>query len=73
MIVLSSDTAVKELLDKRSAIYSDRQDHYVGHQLAAGGQHMFMMPYGSTWRMVREGSMSSGRSIADVPLHSFVR
>jgi hypothetical protein len=26
LVVLSSDVAVKDLLDKRSAIYSDRQD-----------------------------------------------
>ena len=29
-IVISSDTANKELLDKRSAIYSDRLDMYIG-------------------------------------------
>jgi hypothetical protein len=30
MIVLSSDQAIKDLLDKRSAIYSSRPDMYIG-------------------------------------------
>lgn len=43
LIVLSSDQAVKDLLDKRSAIYSARQDHYVGQQLCSGGMRFLMM------------------------------
>lgn len=35
MIVLSSDQAVKDLLDKRSGIYSSRPDLYLG-QIASG-------------------------------------
>lgn len=43
MIVLSSDCAVKDLLDKRSGIYSDRMDIYIGQTLASGGKRILMM------------------------------
>lgn len=43
MVVLSSDQAVKDLLDKRSAIYSDRQDMYIGMTLCSGDLRMLMM------------------------------
>lgn len=43
LIVLSSDVAVKELLDRRSAIYSDRQEMYIGQELCSGGLRMLMM------------------------------
>jgi hypothetical protein len=68
MIVLSSAEAVKEMLDKRSAIYSSRQDLYVGQTLCSGGLKMLILvkfgnlhlkftliisqPYGRTLRMV---------------------
>jgi cytochrome P450 len=42
MIVLSSDQAVKDLLDKRSSIYSSRPDMYLG-QIASGGFRMLLM------------------------------
>ncbi|KAI1195959.1 putative cytochrome P450 [Nemania serpens] len=53
MIVLSSDTAIKDLLDKRSGIYSDRMDIYIGQTLASGGKRILMMRYGHTWRQIR--------------------
>ena len=43
LIVLSSDEAVKELLDRRSGIYSDRQDMYIGQTLCSDGLRMLMM------------------------------
>jgi hypothetical protein len=42
MIVLSSDQAVKCLLDKRSGIYSSRPDMYLG-QIVSGGLRMLLM------------------------------
>ncbi|KAL2831569.1 cytochrome P450 [Aspergillus cavernicola] len=54
LIVLSSDVAVKDLLDKRSAIYSDRQEMYIGQVLCSGGLRLLMMRYGPTWRMFRK-------------------
>ena len=43
LIVLSSDVAVKELLDRRSATYSDRPELYIGQDLCSGGLRMLMM------------------------------
>lgn len=42
MIVLSSDQAVKDLLDKRSGIYSSRPDMYLG-QIVSNGFRMLLM------------------------------
>lgn len=43
LIVLSSDEAVKELLDKRSNIYSHRQEMYIGQTLCSGDLRLLMM------------------------------
>lgn len=43
MIVISSEDAVKELLDRRSRIYSHRQDMYIGQTLCSGGLRVLMM------------------------------
>jgi len=43
LIVLSSDQAVKDLLDKKSGMYSDRQDMYIGQTLCSGGLRILMM------------------------------
>jgi hypothetical protein len=43
MIVLSSATAVKDLLDKKSVNYSARPDLYFGQTLLSGGKRMVMM------------------------------
>ena len=45
-IVLSSDEAIKELLDRRSGIYSSRLDMYVGQTLCSDGMRLLMMQYG---------------------------
>lgn len=42
MIVLSSDQAVKDLLDKRSNIYSSRPDMYLG-RIVSGNSRMLLM------------------------------
>lgn len=43
MIVLSSDVAVKEVLDKRSSNYSDRPDMFIGQEVASGGMRLVVM------------------------------
>ncbi|KAI1326322.1 cytochrome P450 [Xylariaceae sp. FL0255] len=53
LIVLSSDVTIKELLDKRSATYSDRLEMYIGQTLCSGGYRFLMLPYGENWRMFR--------------------
>ncbi|KAF7166314.1 hypothetical protein CNMCM6106_002172 [Aspergillus hiratsukae] len=52
MVVLSSDTVVKELLDKRSANYSDRPDMFIGQRIASGNLRLVVMRYGDNWRMI---------------------
>lgn len=42
MIVLSSDQAIKDLLDKRSNIYSSRPDMYMA-RIVSGGNRMLLM------------------------------
>lgn len=42
MVVLSSDQSIKDLLDKRSAIYSSRPDMYLG-MIVSGGMRMLLM------------------------------
>jgi hypothetical protein len=42
-IVMSSAEAVKDLLDRKSAIYSDRPDLYTGLTLLSGGKRMGLM------------------------------
>ncbi|PFH62264.1 hypothetical protein XA68_14395 [Ophiocordyceps unilateralis] len=54
VIVLSSDVAVKDLLDKRSAIYSSRPEFYLGQEILSGNLRPLFMTYGNTWRMVRK-------------------
>ncbi|KAH6603847.1 hypothetical protein Trco_007293 [Trichoderma cornu-damae] len=46
-IVLSSDVAVKDLLDKRSSIYSGRPELYMGQEIMSGGYRpLFMLAHG---------------------------
>jgi hypothetical protein len=54
MIVLSSDMAIKDLLDKRSGIYSDRMDSFVGGGLVSGGLRVLLMVCG-TLRLPHHG------------------
>ena len=42
-IVLSSDKAIKDLLDKRGDIYSSRPDLYLGQKLCSGDLRVLMM------------------------------
>jgi hypothetical protein len=45
VVVLSSDVAVKDLLDKRSAIYSSRPEFYLGQTILSGGLRPLFMVY----------------------------
>ncbi|KAL2754153.1 hypothetical protein ACRALDRAFT_1041870 [Sodiomyces alcalophilus JCM 7366] len=54
LIVLSSDKAVKDLLDKRSGKYSHRQDLYISQTLGSGGLRVLMMEYSPRWRAARK-------------------
>ena len=54
MVVLSSDQAVKDLLDKKSNMYSHRQEMYIGQTLCSGDLRILMMGYGPRWRSSRK-------------------
>lgn len=43
LVVLSSADASKDLLDRKSGLYSDRQEMYVGQKLASGNLRLLMM------------------------------
>ncbi|TVY34892.1 Cytochrome P450 monooxygenase [Lachnellula occidentalis] len=61
VIILSTPTAVKDLLDKKSSIYSSRPDIYLGQDVVSGGQRFVTMAsskrttkYGPMWRSVHK-------------------
>lgn len=54
LIVLSSDRVVKELMVKRSGIYSTRPDMEMMRELSGGNNRVTFMPYGEEWRLVRK-------------------
>jgi cytochrome P450 len=53
MVVLTDRRLIKQLIDKKSSIYSNRPDSYVGNGLITGGDHLLVMDYGNTWRAFR--------------------
>lgn len=53
-VVLTDRRLIKELRDKKSNIYSDRPPPFVSHDLITGGDHLFVMQYGNTWRSFRK-------------------
>ena len=42
-IIFSSDLAIKDLLDKKGNIYSDRPDMYISQGVASGGHRLVVM------------------------------
>jgi hypothetical protein len=46
MIVLNSDVAIKDLIDKRGAIYSSRPEAYMGQDILSGGLRVLFMVFG---------------------------
>ncbi|ORY09416.1 cytochrome P450 [Clohesyomyces aquaticus] len=52
-IWLNSKDAVKELFDRRSAVYSSRQPMPMAFDCATGGKRVTFAPYGKPWRDAR--------------------
>ncbi|KAI0120163.1 cytochrome P450 [Nemania sp. FL0031] len=50
MIVLNSDVAVRELVDKRGGIYSSRPDGYIAQDILSGG----LRPNNGAWSIARK-------------------
>ena len=53
-VVLTDRRLVKQLIDKKSNIYSNRPPSYVSHDLITGGDHLLVMQYGNLWRSFRK-------------------
>jgi Cytochrome P450 len=52
-IWINSPEAFKELIDRRSAIYSSRHPQPMAHNVASAGRRIAFMPYGKEWRALR--------------------
>lgn len=53
-VVLTDRRLVKQLIDKKSGIYSNRPHSYVSHNLITGGDHVLIAHYGKTWQRYRK-------------------
>lgn len=51
--VLTSRRLIKQLIDKKSALYSDRPASYVA-KLISSGDHILLMQHGQQWRSTRK-------------------
>ncbi|KAF2141156.1 uncharacterized protein K452DRAFT_359514 [Aplosporella prunicola CBS 121167] len=52
-VVITDRRLVKQLLDKKGNLYSDRPNVYVWSELITGGDHLLMMKHGEKWRLLR--------------------
>ena len=55
-IWLSSPKVVKDLMDKKSAIYSSRAPAPLAQDVASAGRRQLFMQYGPQWRQLRKSS-----------------
>lgn len=53
-LILSDRRIVRELLDKKSSIFSGRPTSYLAQSLITGGDHLLIMDYGPEWRSMRK-------------------
>jgi cytochrome P450 len=53
---LSSPKVVKDLMDKRSSVYSSRSPAPLAQDVASAGRRQLFMPYGPRWRSIRKHS-----------------
>lgn len=53
VLVFNSAKVVKELVDKRSSVFSSRPPSYVVQTLIAQGDHPLFLPYGKEWSKLR--------------------
>ncbi|EKG10438.1 Cytochrome P450 [Macrophomina phaseolina MS6] len=52
-VVITDRRLVKQLLDKKGNVYSNRPQSYVANELITGGDHLLVMQYGAKWRLFR--------------------
>ncbi|KAJ5302095.1 Cytochrome P450 [Penicillium antarcticum] len=53
MAVITDRRLVKEVVDRKSGIYSHRPHSFVSHELITQGNHLLVMHYGDQWRTFR--------------------
>lgn len=53
-VIITSRALVRQLLDKKSSISSNRPPLYIGNDLVSNGAHMLIMNYGKLSRAVRK-------------------
>lgn len=53
---LSSPKVVKDLMDKKSSVYSSRAPAPLAQDVASAGRRQLFMPYGPRWRSIRKHS-----------------
>ncbi|EAW11664.1 cytochrome P450 [Aspergillus clavatus NRRL 1] len=53
MAVVTDRRLVKEVVDRKSGIYSHRPHSFVSHELITKGNHLLVMHYGDQWRTFR--------------------
>ena len=53
MAVITDRRLVKEVIDRKSGIYSHRPHSFVSHDLITKGNHLLVMHYGDQWRTFR--------------------
>lgn len=53
MAVITDRRLVKEVIDRKSGIYSHRPQSFVSHDLITKGNHLLVMYYGDQWRIFR--------------------
>jgi cytochrome P450 len=73
-IWLSSPKVVKDLMDKRSAIYSSRPPLPFAQDVASAGRRQLFMPYGPQWRSLRKYShalLNSTTAVNYQPIQDF--
>ncbi|RMZ70293.1 O-methylsterigmatocystin oxidoreductase [Pyrenophora seminiperda CCB06] len=71
---LSSPQAVKDLMDKRSSIYSSRPPSPLAQDVASAGRRQLFMPYGARWRSIRKHShvlLNLGSSVKYQPIQDY--
>ena len=53
-VFLNSSRVVNDLLEKRSGIYSSRQEFPMAQGVISGNNRILLMPYGERWRSIRK-------------------
>jgi cytochrome P450 len=56
IVVLNTQKAAADLLDRRAAIYSDRPRNIVAAEILCGGMAMVFQSYGPLWRRMRRAA-----------------